>query len=147
MKKLLFALGVACLAGCTQLDLYHDEPLPALENIDYVTIKTRTGHSVAVKEIADPDQVERLILYVNSLPNKWGVPWENPPVGQVFFNFYRKGSYLSNFFVGPNFFGRTTNNSFSQPATEAQIRAVGEIAGFDLWTAVGGPAFSAAPKK
>jgi hypothetical protein len=151
LALLVVVLGLLGLAGCesglSSLDLYHDEPLPALPAADRITIRSPSGRTVPVTEITDHDKVVQMVEFVNALPNKWNVPWENPPAGKVYFTFQKGRVVLGNFYVGTlpsakegkpgsNFFGRNTNNNFSQVATEAQIRALGEIAGFDIWEMV-----------
>lgn len=161
MKKLaliLLGFGLLAFAGCesglSSFDLYHDEPLPPMAAADRVTLRSPSGRVLPVTEITDPERVVHLVEFVNSVPNKWNVPNEGtPPVGRIYFTFHKGRQVIGNFYVGTvmgkkgttNFFGRNTNNNFSRVATEPEIRALSELAGFDIWEIVK-PAPGTAPE-
>jgi hypothetical protein len=109
--------------------------LPAAERI---VVRSTGGPAPPVGVIEDSVQVARLEAFVDSLPPKWKTPWFGPPVGRVYFDFYRNGKLVGNFYVGPNFFGRDMfapedAEFLSQEASQAQVDQLSRIAGFDLW--------------
>jgi len=105
------------------------------------TVKVRNNRDAAlpVGDITNRDTVLMLVSFVNSLPQSWSIPWYGPPGGRVYFYFYSGDTNVGNFYVGPNFFGRDVYyregsvRFYSQAATEAQIRDLASIVGFDLW--------------
>jgi len=131
MKKIhLVVLFCLLLAGCTTY-----EKLPAQRQADLVTITTLPGFpELPRKEIRGADQIAALVSFVNSLPNRWNVPWAGPPVGQVNFEFYSHGKFVGNFYVGPNFFGRDAGNFWSQSTDRTKIVELGKIVELDLLT-------------
>jgi hypothetical protein len=113
--------------------------LRPLGSADLVKVHDSMDTPVSVGAITNADRIEKLTAFINSLPQNWNIPWYGPPGGQIYFDFYRGETNVGNFYVGPNFFGRDIYyrngdiNFYSQSATEAQIRQVTEIVGFDVW--------------
>jgi len=117
------------VAGCT-----HNEKLPPQQPADLVKISTLAGFpELPLKEIREKEQIEKLVSFVNALPNRWNVPWYGPPVGQVNFEFYADKKFVGNFYVGTFFFGRDRGNFWSQNANKAQIEELSKIVGLDIW--------------
>jgi hypothetical protein len=127
----LLALGL--FSGCAML---FGEKLPPLPAGDQIKIEGENGRVLPVLEIKDPAKQTALVAFVNALPSKWSVPWYGPPVGQIYFKFFRDGKFVGNFYVGPNFFGRDGSNFWSQSASKRQMDQLSEIVGFDVWTSV-----------
>jgi hypothetical protein len=134
MKAWLGALGLVFLAGCAAVGL--GEKLNPLPSSDRVALKKNYGRVLPVEELKDAATLDRLGTFVNALPRRWSVPWYGPPVGKVYFTFYRAGKSVGNFYVGPNFFGRDGGNFWSQSASKKQMDELSEIVGFDLWSYV-----------
>jgi hypothetical protein len=140
MKVILLSICTAALLlGCSSCVSNKAVILKPLAAADVVKVRDRLSTSLPVGDITDKERVEKIVSFVNSLPQNWSVPWYGPPVGQVYFDFYRGGTNVGNFYVGPDFFGRDANYGhgsfefYSQSATETQIREFGKIAGFDVW--------------
>src|ERR1700685_2056958 len=127
--------GCLALAGCLLLSACGSgEKLPRQAPADLVKITTLAGiPKLQLKEIRDKEKVAGLIAYVNSLPDRWGIPWYGAPVGRVYFEFISGGKSIGNFFVGPNFIGRESGKTYSQGAEKSRIQEVGKIVGIDLW--------------
>ncbi len=87
-----------------------------------------------MREIRDRAKVRRMVRFINALPQQWGAPWSGPPVGKVHFEFYNGKKFVSNFEVGPSFFGRNFGDFYSEAAIKAQIDELGSIVGCDLWS-------------
>jgi hypothetical protein len=139
MKTILLSISSAVLLlGCSSCAGHKAVALNPIGAVDVVKVR---GHlsTPSVGDITDKERIEKLTAFVNSLPQDWNVPWYGPPVGQIYFDFYKDGMNVGNFYVGQNFFGRDANYGgghfefYSQTATETQIRGLGEIVGFDLW--------------
>lgn len=140
MKAILLSIcSAALLLGCSSCVSNRVATLNPLVVADVVKVQDRLSTSLSVGDITNNERVEKIVSFVNSLPQRWSVPWYGPPVGQVYFVFYRGGTNVGNFYVGPSFFGRDVNYGhgsfqfYSQSATETQIREFGKIAGFDVW--------------
>jgi hypothetical protein len=117
------------LAGCGR-----HEVLPVQVAPDLVKITTMAGFPrLPRRDLREKEQIAALVSFVNSLPDKWGIPWYGAPVGRVYFEFITKGKIIGNFYVGPNFFGRVAGKSYSQGATRGQIEELGKIVELDLW--------------
>jgi|CZKI01.1.fsa_nt_gi hypothetical protein len=148
MRRIGFALVLPLLlAGCGT-----HQKLPAQQPADRVRITTLAGFpNLPLREIREKERVAALVAFVNSLPNKWSIPWYGPPVGRVYFEFVSARRTAGNFYVGPEFFGRDTDRHYSQDASREKIVELGKIAGVDLWGYVNGrspgqpPAPAAAP--
>ena len=137
MRKVVIGVGVATalLAGCSahnRRNLALGPQTPA----DSVRVETNQGQLLG--EITETAKVAELVGFVNSLPPAWEVPWYGPPVGRVYFRFYKGGLPVGSFYVGPDFFGRDIHYSdgtmgfFSQPATAKQIEDLGRLVGLNL---------------
>jgi hypothetical protein len=110
-----------------------------------VKVHDNLNNVLPVGDITNTDRVEKFVSFVNSLPQDWSVPWYGPPVGRVYFDFYRGETNVGNLYVGPNFFGRDVYyregsvKFYSQSASKTQIQDLGRIIGFDLWKYVQEP--------
>jgi hypothetical protein len=140
MRAFMVSVAVgAFVIGCTPEKKEASALLSPLASSDFVKVHDSTDKPLSVGDITNADRIQKLISFVNSLPQDWSVPWYGPPGGQIYFDFYRGETNVGNFYVGPNFFGRDIYHRngdirfYSQSATEAQIRQVGEIVGFDVW--------------
>ena len=131
MKKLFFIVCAMVLVGCS-ISARAETLKPQVE-ADVVKLKKTYGNALPVEAIEEKERVMRLVTFVNALPQKWNVPWYGPPVGKVYFEFYREGKLVGNFYAGPDFFGRDGHNFWSQKASKKQMEALGEIVGFNLW--------------
>jgi len=131
MKKILLTVCTALLVSCSVY--VRAETLKPQVEADQVKLKKTYGSALPVEAIEEKAKVLRLIAFVNSLPQKWHVPWSGPPVGKVYFEFYRDGRAVGNFYAGPDFFGRDGSDFWSQKASKKQMETLGEIVGFDLW--------------
>jgi hypothetical protein len=117
------------LAGCGR-----HEALPVQGPADIVKITTMAGFPrLPRRDIRDKERIAALASFINSLPEKWGIPWYGAPVGRVYFEFISKGKDVGNFYLGPNFVGRVEGKSYSQTATRGQIEELGKIVELDLW--------------
>ncbi len=127
--------GCLVLSGCLLLSACGSgEKLPLQAPADLVKITTLAGTpGLQLKEIRDKEKVAALIAYVNSLPDRWSVPWYGASVGRVYFEFISGGKSIGNFFIGPNFIGRESGKTYSQGAEKSRIQEVGKIVGIDLW--------------
>jgi hypothetical protein len=127
--------GCITLAACLLLTgCGSGEKLPLQAPADLVKITTLAGTpKLARKEIREKEKVAALVAYVNSLPDRWNIPWYGAPVGRVYFEFISGGKSTGNFFVGPNFVGRESGKAYSQGAGKSRIQEVGKIVGIDLW--------------
>lgn len=109
--------------------------LPAAER---VVVRAARGPAAPIGAIEEAGRVARLEAFVDTLPPKWKTPWFGPPVGRVYFDFYRNGKRVGSFYVGPNFFGRDSFSPgdaefLSQEASRDQVDRLSGIVGFDLW--------------
>jgi len=146
MKAILFNIcAVVSLLGCAPHA--HDKAviLRPLVTADVVKIHDNNGNALPVGDITNTDRVEKFVSFVNSLPQDWSTPWYGPPVGRIYFDFYKNETNVGNLYVGPNFFGRDvyyregTIKFYSQSATEPQIKELGRIVGLDVWKYVQEP--------
>jgi hypothetical protein len=130
MRKAGFMLmAFILLAGCGRHEVLPEQAPP-----DLVKVTTMAGFpKLSRREIREKEQIAALVSFVNSLPDKWGIPWYGPPVGRVYFEFINRGKITGNFYVGPNFFGRVAGKSYSQGATRGEIEELGKIVELDLW--------------
>jgi len=118
------------LCGCITIDT----TLPPQKEADLIQVIGIPGRpNPPITEITNRPTIEALTEFINALPNRWSVPWYGPPVGQYYFEFYSNATFLGNFYIGANFFGRDQGNFFSQDATQEQIDDLGIIIGVDLW--------------
>ena len=122
MHRTVIIMLVLFLGGCATTT---KTSLPPQEQADLVKINHKT-------EISDGITIKRFTDFINTLPNRWTVPWSGPPVGQYYFEFYRSRKFIGSFGIAPNFFCRDYGNFFSQPASQEQIETVGRIVGIDL---------------
>ena len=128
-------LATVLVAGCISQHLKNVALSPQVVP-DSAKVETNRGQRLA--EITNKAALSDLADFVNSLPPKWEVPWYGPPVGKVYFQFYKQDVPVGNFYVGPNFFARDMNYGdgnfrfFSQDATPAQIERLATITGVDL---------------
>ncbi|HKI71425.1 MAG TPA: hypothetical protein VKA81_03545, partial [Verrucomicrobiae bacterium] len=100
MKALLLTCYAGIfLMGCIST-AHKDETLNPQAPADLVKIDKNHGSELPIAEIEVADRIEKLVSFVNSLPQKWSVPWYGPPVGKVYFNFYKDGRAVGNFYVG-----------------------------------------------
>src|SRR5690348_13493180 len=106
---LLNICAAALLLGCSSCVSDKTATLKPVAGADVVKVRDRFDSPLAVADIVDKERVEKIVSFVNSLPQNWSVPWYGPPVGQVYFDFYQSGTNVGNFYVGPNFFGRDAN--------------------------------------
>jgi hypothetical protein len=124
------ALVLCVAAGCAK-----HEKLPAQDGADVVTISTLAGApALPVRVIRDKAQVTALVSFVNSLPDKWSIPWYGASVGQVYFEFISGGKSVGTFCVGQEFFGRVAGKAYSQGASRGRIEDLGKVVGLDLWS-------------
>ena len=136
---------ISCLllSGCGPY-----EKLPAQKPAGLVKITTMAGYpTLSRRDIKEKEKVDELVAFVNSLPNRWSVPWYGPPVGRVYFEFIGDRRSVGNFYLGPDFFGRDTDRHFSQDASRSRIEELGRIVDIDLWAYVSksGPVEPPAP--
>ena len=130
----LLCLGLGLVAGCTNYT-----KLQPQQSADLVKISTIAGFpELPRKEIGEKEQVAKLVSFVNSLPNRWNVPWYSPPVGQINFEFYADKKMVGRFYVGTFFFGRDGGNFWSQNANRTQIEELSKIVGLDIWAYLNG---------
>ncbi len=130
MRKACFAL-LSCLlvTGCGK-----HETLPEQGAADVVTVSTLAGApKLPLTMIRDKDRISALVAFVNSLPNRWSIPWYGPSVGQVYFEFISKGKSVGIFCVGQDFFGRNVDKAYSQSASRGQIEELGKLVDVDVW--------------
>ena len=112
---------------------------------DVVKVRDNLNNALPIGDITNKDKIEKFVSFVNSLPPDWSVPWYGPPVGRVYFDFYKGGTNVGNLYVGENFFGRDVYyregsvRFYSESASEIQIRELGKIVGFDVWKCVQEP--------
>ena len=146
MKVILLSIcAFVSLLGCAPPA--HDKVviLRPLVAADVVKIRDNNDNALPVGDITNTDQIEKFVSFVNSLPQDWSTPWYGPPVGRVYFDFYKGETNVGNLYVGPNFFGRDvfyregSIKFYSQLASEPQIKGLGKILGFDLWKYVQEP--------
>lgn len=128
MKILIPIMLSFLLCGCVTNT---NVELPILAQADLVKISYNPNRSM-ITEIKDTVTIEKLTTFINTLPNRWSIPWYGPLVGQYNFDFYRNGTFIGNFGVGSSFFCRTHADFFSQPASQEQIEAVGRIVGIEF---------------
>jgi hypothetical protein len=124
------ALVTGCISQATKNVALGQQALP-----DLAKVQTNLGDPVT--EIKDKATLSDLVDFINSLPPKWEVPWYGPPVGRVYFHFYKQNAPVGNFYVGQDFFGRDVRygNGFkflSQSATPAQIDQLARLTSLDL---------------
>jgi len=142
-KYCLVLASCLLLAGCG-----NHEKLPAQAPADLIKITTAAGFpKLPRREIREKDRIAALVAFVNSLPNKWSVPWYGAPIGRVYFEFISANNMVGNFYVGPNFVGRDSGKSYSQGTDRETIEELGKIVDMDLWEYVSasGPAPAPAP--
>lgn len=133
MRRTCFAL-IFCLLlqGCDT-----HRKLPAQGPADVVRITTLAGFPrLPRREMRERDRIAALVSFVNSLPNRWSIPWYGPPVGRVYFEFVSGKKVAGNFYVGPDFFGRDADKHYSQGASREKIEELGRIVEVDLWAYV-----------
>jgi len=143
MRRACLAL-VLCLLleGCGT-----HRKLPEQGAADVVKITTLAGFPrLPRKEIRDKARIAALVSFVNSLPNKWGIPWYGPSVGRVYFEFISGKKSAGNFYVGADFFGRDADKHYSQDASRERIEALGKIVELDLWAYVNGNSSGPSPE-
>jgi hypothetical protein len=134
MKKFPSMLcALTLLLGTTVGQAKTLQPQP---EADTVRIRKSYGSQLPVETIKESARITRFVAFVNSLPPKWRVPWYGAPVGKVYFEFYRDGKFVGNFYVGPNFFGRDGGGFWSQKAARRRFDELSSIVGFDLWVYV-----------
>jgi len=143
MRRACLALALCFLVeGCGT-----HRKLPEQGAADVVKITTLAGFpKLPRKEIRDKARIAALVSFVNSLPNRWGVPWYGPSVGRVYFEFISGKKYSGNFYVGTDFFGRDADRHYSQDASRERIEALGKIVELDLWTYVNGSGSGPSPQ-
>jgi hypothetical protein len=136
---ILTIIAAVSLLGCSPHAQNKAAKVRPLATADFVKVHDSMDDALPVGDITNLDRVEKLVAFVNSLPQDWSVPWYGPPGGQIYFDFYKGKTNVGNFYVGPTFFGRDiyfrggSIGFYSQDATEVQIKEVGNIVGFDVW--------------
>ena len=142
---LLSICAVVPLLGCSPRPQDKAVTVRPLVAANVVKVHDNLNNVLPVGDITNTDRVEKFVSFVNSLPQDWSVPWYGPPVGRVYFDFYRGETNVGNLYVGPNFFGRDVYyregsvKFYSQSASKTQIQDLGRIIGFDLWKYVQEP--------
>jgi hypothetical protein len=146
MKMILLSIcAVVPLLGCSPRPQDKAVTVRPLVAANVVKVHDNLNNVLPVGDITNTDRVEKFVSFVNSLPQDWSVPWYGPPVGRVYFDFYRGETNVGNLYVGPNFFGRDVYyregsvKFYSQSASKTQIQDLGRIIGFDLWKYVQEP--------
>ncbi len=147
-KSGLTLMVFVLLAGCGRHEVLPEQAAP-----DLVKITTMAGFpKLPRRDMREKEQIAALVAFVNSLPDKWAIPWYGAPIGRVYFEFITRGKIIGNFYVGPNFFGRVAGKSYSQGASRGQIEDLGKLVELDLWGYLSGdkvadqaPAAAAAP--
>jgi hypothetical protein len=122
--------------------------LPEQKPADIVRITTMAGYpGLSRRDIRQKERIDALVAFVNSLPNRWGIPWYGPPVGRVYFEFISAKKGVGNFYVGRDFFGRDTDRHYSQDTSRARIEALGRIVDIDLWGYINGTGTGTPPAR
>ena len=126
---LSFVAIVSCGDGSLGSNGVIDQILPPIGEADRIEVR-RQGNLEPSLQITEISTIEELRSFINSYPAGWGVPFTGPPVGQLYFDFYSQDTFIGNFYVGPQFFGRDHGNFFSRSATDDEIAKLNSIVGF-----------------
>src|SRR4051812_22480478 len=104
MKSIVISLTLAAVLllgfqfGCFQAASSRKVvSLHPLGKADVVKVTNSYGSPIQMKEIRDQERIDRLLLFINALPQKWSVPWSGPPVGKISFSFYEKERFVGSF--------------------------------------------------
>ena len=120
---------VSCGDGSGSSSGVFHETLPPIGEADRIEVR-RHGMTGPSHQITEISTIEDLRGFINSYPAGWSVPLSGPPIGQVYFDFFYRDTFIGNFYVGPRFFGRDHGNFFSRSATDDEIAKLNSIVGF-----------------
>ena len=121
----IFSLAVYILFFM-EIDGVVDQIIPPMGEADVVEVR-RTGIRDPFMEITNSARIDELREFVNSYSAGWTVPLTGPPVGELYFDFYREGELIGNFYYGPGFFGRDHGGFFSRSVTDEETRKLSSI--------------------
>jgi hypothetical protein len=96
--------------------------------------EVRTNHDELIKEISDPEQIRRLVAFVNSRRSGWETPWRGVPVPKHVINFYEGEQFAGHFGWGESFFEtqRDSRGFFSRDATPEEVEEFRRLVGIDV---------------
>jgi hypothetical protein len=96
-------------------------------------LKTTSPHGDVLKEISDPDQVAKIVAFVNANRTGYREPWFGEPIPRIDVAFYDRNLYQGHFGVGPEFFEihRGSITFMSRPASEEEVNEIMELINLD----------------
>lgn len=106
--------------------------LAAQPSADLMKLRGSSRGTPPLAEIREPARIAAITAFINRLPDKWSVPWYGAPVGQIYFEFFKDGKFVGNFYIGPGFFGRDRGGFYSQRARPPQLAELSALVGFDV---------------
>ena len=117
---LVGALALFC--GCG------GESFPELKGVTKAEV--RTNRDELIKEISDPEQIRRLVAYVNARRTGWSTRFDGVPVPGRVVNFYEGDKFVGHFGWGRDFFEtqRDDRGFFSREADSEEVREFQHIA-------------------
>ncbi len=119
MKAKAYLIGIIILllffSGC------RSQKIPPLGQVDRVKV---SGRALAEStEITSPEKIEKIIQFVNSLPDGWSEPWSGPPAASVLMEFWNDGKFIGNFGISSDFVTRDYDGLWSQSIPEKTTMA------------------------
>ena len=95
--------------------------------------EVRTKHNELIKEISDPEQIGRLVAFVNARRVGWSTRLDGIPIPQRVVNFYEGEEFKGHFGWGRDFFEmqRDGRGFFSREADPEEVREFELMVGAD----------------
>jgi hypothetical protein len=117
--SLMVALALFC--GCGGVSF------PELQGVTRAEV--RTNHNELIKEISDPEQIRRLVEFVNARRTGWGARIDGVPVPRHVVNFYEGEEFAGHFGWGRDFFEtqRDSRGFFSREADPKEFQRIVEV--------------------
>ena len=127
MKTSLSLLTVSILCGCAT-----PEMLPA-QSSEVTSIRVLNSEDKSlIKAIQDPQRIEQIVNFINTLDNAWQEASFGEPNDLVEVRLLKDGKFVGNFRVGDDFFGRDHRVNWLQSATDDHLSNFSKLLGVDF---------------